>query len=63
MREFIQVERLSTHDVVVGDYGHNRKTCKRSILLHPRDEYSCANIVESNINIQEFSLQPIHQSL
>ena len=46
-----------------GDYEHNRKTCERSILLHPRDEYSCANIVESNINIQEFSLQPIHQSL
>ena len=46
-----------------GDYGHNRKTCKRPIPLHPRDEHSCVNIVESNINIQDFSLQPIHQSL
>ena len=34
-----------------GDYGHNRKTCKRPIPLHPRDEHSCVNIVESNINI------------
>ena len=39
-----------------GDYGHNRKICKRPIPLHPRDEHSCVNIVESNINIQEFSL-------
>ncbi|KAL6350436.1 hypothetical protein AAG906_004387 [Vitis piasezkii] len=46
-----------------GDYGHNRKTCKRPIPLHPRDEHSCVNIVESNINIQELSLQPVHQSL
>ena len=46
-----------------GDYGHDKKTCKRPISLHPRDEYSCVNIVERNINIQEFSLQPIHQSL
>ena len=42
-----------------GDYGHNRKICKRPIPLHPRDEHSCVNIVESNINIQEFSLQPV----
>ena len=46
-----------------GDYGHNGKTCKRPIPLHPRGEHSCVNIVENNINIQEFSLQPVHQSL
>ena len=46
-----------------GDYGHNRKTCKWPIPLHLRDEHSYVNIVESNINIQDFSLQPIHQSL
>ena len=34
-----------------GDYRHNRKICKRPIPLHPRDEHSCVNIVESNINI------------
>ncbi|KAL6323477.1 hypothetical protein AAG906_039049 [Vitis piasezkii] len=27
------------------------------------DEHSCVNIVENKINIQEFSLQPVHQSL
>ena len=43
-----------------GDYGNNRKTCKRPIPLYPRYEHSCVNIVESNINIQEFSLQPVH---
>ena len=43
-----------------GDYGHNRKTCKRSIPLYPRYEHSCVSIIESNINIQEFSLQPVH---
>ena len=43
-----------------GDYGHNRKTCKQSIPLHPKDEHSCVNIVESNINVQEFSLQLVH---
>ena len=46
-----------------GDYGHKRKTCKRPIPLHPRGEHSCVNIVESNINIQEFFLQPVYQSL
>ena len=35
-----------------GDYGNNRKTCKRPIPLHPRDEHSCVNIVENKINIQ-----------
>ena len=33
------------------DYKYNRKTCKRPIPLHPRDEHSCVNIVESNISI------------
>ena len=28
-----------------GDYGHNRKTCKRPISLRPRDEHCCVNIV------------------
>ena len=35
-----------------GDDGHNRKTCKRPISLHLRDEHSCVNIVENNISIQ-----------
>ena len=46
-----------------GDYRHNWKTYKWPIPLHSRDKHSCANIIESNISIQEFSLQPIHQSL
>ena len=33
------------------DYRHDRKTCKRPIPLHPKDEHSCVNIVESNISI------------
>ena len=45
-----------------GDYEHNRKTCKRPISLHPKNEHSCVNIIESNINIQEFSLQPVYHS-
>ena len=28
-----------------GDYGHNRKRCKRPISLCPRDEHYCVNIV------------------
>ena len=46
-----------------GDYVYNRKTCKQPIPLHLRDEPSCVNIVKNNINIQEFSLQPVHRSL
>ena len=46
-----------------GDCGHNRKTCKQPIPLHPKDDHGCVNIVENNINIQEFSLQLVHRSL
>ena len=58
MRDFVQVEKLRAHNVVVDMVIMNiiKKTCKRLIPLHPINEHTCVNIVESNISIQEFSL-------
>ena len=64
MREFVQVERLSAHDVVVD------VVIMGTIEKHANDQSHYileVNIVVSilliNINIQEFSLQLVYQSL